>query len=179
MEARRLTGCGVPPNMLGCTLDNFQVSSKLEGAAVAKCRKYVQERKGGLMIVGSDVGIGKTHLAIGVIRQWRQPLFITHAEMVRELREAYSSKGEPMRRMQSCELLCIDDLGIALHGRDEPSMWYEVLAWRHGHNLPFVLTSNLGPTELGAILDARLADRLRECSLVIKLAGKSKRRARE
>lgn len=65
--------CGIPTLYRECTLDNFQGNPSL----IASLRKY---SGGGLLIFG-NTGVGKTHLAVGLMRELDRKQWISRCQI--------------------------------------------------------------------------------------------------
>jgi DNA replication protein DnaC len=173
-----LARLGVPASLAHATLANFCAAAKPSAAALRACQAYVAERplQGWLLLMSQQCGVGKSHLAVSVLRAYGRGFLLTHAEFIRRARENYSRVGEDIvRRCQRVPLLVLDDLGIALHGQDEKPLLAEVILRRYDEMLPLILTTNLDSAGLADLLGARIGDRMKERAVVVELSGPSYR----
>jgi DNA replication protein DnaC len=132
--------------------------------------------------MGAAYGIGKTHLAVAVMRERGGGRFLTQNQLLLKLRATYrDDKAEDI--IEACKrvkLLVIDEVGLSSGGRDELPMLHEILNYRHGaEDRRTILTSNLEKGEFVAALGERMIDRFRESAFAsIALKGKSHRAER-
>lgn len=177
---------GLSERLKRCTLSNFnRFSNTAATRAFEKVTAYIdgweenREAGRGLYLCG-DVGTGKTHLAVAVmtelIRRRRVPsLFVTVPELLDNLRLAYNDPGQDidewMHSVKSADLLVLDDLGS-----EKPTPWVQerlfvVIDHRYREMLPTIITSNIGPRDLGDKLGARTASRIVSMCEGIELDG--------
>lgn len=176
-----LKRAGVPQNLLGCTLDNWRVNRNEDRAKLETVRQFCRKRSGFLWLTSdrespSQFGLGKTHLAIGVMRELNCGRFLTHNEFMRRLRMGYGNERaeDVVEACRKAKLLVLDELGLSGGGRDEQPALHAVLDHRYGAKLPTVITTNLPSNEIEGLLGARLADRLREATFrIVQLYGES------
>jgi DNA replication protein DnaC len=176
-EAQQLRKDGVPAVLANASLESWKISSQKEEFVLDQVREYAESRGGFLVLLG-DVGTGKSHLAVGVMRTVPgRRRFVKQQSLLNELRMSYrgNMNVDPVASCQSARLLVIDDLGLSSGGKDEHPMLHDILDYRYGEFLPTILTSNLNVTELEDFLGPRLFDRIRESGTVLSISGKSKR----
>ena len=179
-EQERLLRQGVPPALVHATFDNWAPRTPTEREHLAVVQEFARVRRGFLFLLG-PVGIGKSHLAVAVVRAFSSALFVRQAQLLRQLRQHYhdNAVANPITSAQKARLLVLDELGVSSGGRDEVPMMDEILAWRYEQQLPTVITSNLTWEEISTALGDRLSDRLNEsCFRVLVFAGGSHRAKR-
>ena len=159
LNSKLLADARIQERYAKCDLKNFRVypNERLQRAVSAATdfaeRFPVVER--GLCFIGPH-GIGKTHLAVGVLRRVIQRtgargLFWDTTDLLRELRATYSpgvrtDEMALLRPVLTAELLVLDDLG-----KDRFSEWVEetlnlIINTRYNQNLPTIVTSNYEDT---------------------------------
>jgi DNA replication protein DnaC len=185
IEARSewLKRVGVPGDMLHATLDNWQAHNQAEKGNVFLCKKFVQHAQGFLVIhnaAGSEskFGIGKTHLAIGILREIGSGRFVTQSSMMVKVRRRYSDRYAEDIVDALCRARCVvlDEIGVGPGGDDELPTLYTILNHRYNEKLPTVLTMNMDMTGLYEYLGGRLESRLRAAIWkVIEVAGTDQR----
>lgn len=165
---------GVPERVIEATLSNFVTDTEGRSFARGKVCEW-QNRNGVFLLLRGTAGTGKGHLASGVLKIAGNGLWITHANMLSDLRTSYTlhTTKAVMAEWQEAECLVIDELGVSPGGRDEETMFYQVLADRHDKRLPTVLTTNLESDKYRAVLGHRLMDRIGEDCVVVQCAWAS------
>jgi len=134
--SRMLERARIPKRYEHCSLDSYE--SKFRGAdrtlatAHMKARKFVEgypiESGGtGLLLTGS-IGVGKTHLAVGILQaviveRGASGLFWDYRELLKEVQNSYNqsvqaTEMEILRPICKAEVLVLDELGAA-----RPSEW--------------------------------------------------------
>lgn len=136
----------------------------------------------GLMLASSDVGIGKTHLAIATVYEglrivpynieapllaiWPVPSLLdaiksSYDNAPEDPRERMESTSSIMKRATQSTILLLDDLGVEHFNK---SYWYEDIMYnimneRWVKRLATIITTNLGPTQLENRLGKRVWSR--------------------
>jgi DNA replication protein DnaC len=171
-QNRRLHATGVQSNLLHCTLDNWTPRDPTEEGQLAVVRDFAKAKRGCLIMLGG-VGVGKTHLAVAVMRAFTRPIFFKQNTLLRALRRTYSDPDadDPIQACQEADLLVLDELGVSSGGKDEYPLLYEILDYRYGEYRPTVVTSNATPDQLRETLGDRLVDRIRQSTFRLLLFG--------
>jgi len=175
----KLIRCGVPANLAHATLNNWNPTTADDRVTLEKVREFAKAKRGFLVLMGSDYGIGKSHLAVAVLREAGWGRFLTQNQLLLKLRATYrDDKAEDIIEVcKRVKVLVIDEVGLSSGGRDELPMLHEILNHRHGAaSLRTVLTSNLEKDDFVAAIGERMIDRLRESAFASRsLKGKSHR----
>lgn len=132
------------------------------------CKKYADGfslSSGNLLFLGG-VGLGKTHLSLGIARRVLEkgygviyggaPALLAAAE-----REHFSKESNgAMESYLSCDLLIIDDLGTEFSTQFTVSVINDIINTRMLKKLPTIISTNLSPEELMERYTDRVTSRL-------------------
>lgn len=171
---------GVPSILCHASLDNWIARNEQESATLDSVKRFSRVRRGFLLLLG-EVGTGKSHLAVAVMRHFRKPWLIKQSNMLGMLRKTYRDDRaeDPLDKAKAADLLVLDEIGLSSGGRDELPLLHEALDFRHGERLPTILTSNLALDGIREVLGPRLTDRLRESAFaILSMSGSSMRAER-
>jgi len=151
-----LAAARIPKRYEHCELSNFEFEGPhrdLAPARMAACR-FVEEypiENTGLLFVGG-VGVGKTHLAVGIIKELIASkgipcLFYDYRELLKQIQNSYNqsvqaTELEVLRPVFETEVLVLDELGAV-----KPTQWVWdtvslVLNTRYNDNRTTVITTN-------------------------------------
>jgi DNA replication protein DnaC len=170
--AALLGKANIPARHAACELSNYRTTGKQEAAASAKdaALRFVEQYpidKTGLLLFGG-VGRGKTHLAVGIIKQLIARydvncLFCGYGELLKKVQNSYNptveiTELEVLRPVFEAEVLVLDDLGATQTTGwvwDTVSM---ILNARYSENRTTIITTNFPdapPRRWQASLDSR------------------------
>lgn len=184
--ARMIAKTNIPKRYEHCTLDSYDTdfpsASRSLKAAHRNARKFVEsyplETRGtGLLLTGS-IGVGKTHLAVGILQalvaeRGATGLFYDYRELLKQVQHSYNKQVqatelEILAPVFEAEVLVLDELGAS-----KPTDWVwdtvaHILNTRYNDRRTTIITtnySNAGPLgsglELGggSVAQARMANR--------------------
>lgn len=216
-EERRLAAARIPERYRGCTLDSFDPSFKGADASLGRALltarafvdKYPVDTAGrGILFVGS-VGLGKTHLAVGVLRRLVRErgvkgLFCDYRELLKSIQNSYNpqvntTELELLKPVFAAEVLMLDDLGA-----QKPNEWVWdtvalILNTRYNDKQTTIITTNYADLPAGGgirsdpngknpmksedTLGDRIGDRMRsrlaEMCIRIEMTGEDVRQTTE
>ncbi|HEY1987540.1 MAG TPA: ATP-binding protein [Terracidiphilus sp.] len=178
-EVRRVTAARIPERYrhydLGAFETAFRGADPSLGRAHLTARKFVDaypvDTAGkGLLFTGS-IGVGKTHLAVGVLRRLVQErgvkgLFCDYRELLKNIQNSYNpqvstTELELLKPVFAAEVLVIDDLGA-----QKPNEWVWdtvalILNTRYNDKQTTIITTNYPdlPAAGGALSDVERAAR--------------------
>ncbi|MGB7267760.1 MAG: ATP-binding protein [Terracidiphilus sp.] len=208
-ELRRLKAAHIPARYRDCTLDTFEIYHEADRSlaeALLTARRFVEEYPAstagkGLMFTG-PMGVGKTHLAVGVLQRFVREhgvkgLFCDYRELLKSIQNSYNpevktTELELLKPVFAAEVLVLDDLGA-----QKPNEWVWdtvalILNTRYNDRQTTIITTNYAdlPTGAGARFDRngakpavledtlgdRIGDRMRsrlaEMCIPVKMTGK-------
>ena len=205
-EQNRLAAARIPLRYRECTLDDYEIyhgADRSLGLALQRARKFVEaypvDTAGkGLLFTGS-IGVGKTHLAVGVLRRLVQErgtrgLFCDYRELLKNIQNSYNAQVnttelELLKPVFAAEVLVLDDLGA-----QKPNEWVWdtvalILNTRYNDKLSTIITTNYpdlaagggAQTEteraareqtLGDRIGDRMRSRLSEMCVRVEMTGK-------
>jgi DNA replication protein DnaC len=134
------------------------------------CREYAEGFScdaGNLLLCGGT-GLGKTHLALAmgaaIVDQGYSVCYETAISLFSKLEKAKFTPSETAaaqaERLESCDLLIIDDLGTEMPGQFVTAALYGLLNQRLLSRKPMIITTNLTVSEAGVRYSPQIASRL-------------------
>jgi DNA replication protein DnaC len=186
-----LADARIQPRYRYCELENFSLypNENLQ-KAVAKAFQFSDEfpaRGQGLCFIGRH-GIGKTHLAVGILKRVIRQTFVNGlfwdtTDLLREIRHTYgptvrAAEMDFLKPVMEAHLLVLDDVG-----KDRYSEWVEetmnlIVNTRYNQNLPTIFTSNFVDDPDGTNLNtlqvrvgARIHSRMHEMCTFVEFDG--------
>ena len=206
-----LAACRIPPRYEHCSLANFTPGNASLRAGLEKAMSYcsgypylgTDDEGLGLLFTG-DNGVGKTHLAISVLRELAtnkgvRGQFWDFHELIREIRNSYNAETKTtelqvLEPVVETDLLLLDDLGAWKMTDWMNDTLFYILNSRYTARRPTIVTTNYQDVDLEKIRTAdplvrreflverigqRLRSRLMEMCLVIPIDGPDWRRVRQ
>jgi DNA replication protein DnaC len=183
---RLLQAAKIPARYTHCDLESFDLNPRLTNqsheraklAAEKFVREYPPSMPFGLLFMGPP-GVGKTHLAVGIIKGLMKAgvpcLFRTFPELLKEIQNSYSpisqsSEFSLLSPVLETEVLVLDELGA-----QNPSSWVKdtvsyIINYRYGESKVTIFTTNyLDKDEPGSVtqkgatytLAERIGDQMR------------------
>jgi DNA replication protein DnaC len=161
--ARMLAKARIPKRYEHCTFDNYTllrgVDKSLKASRVMVQRfveEYPLETDGKGLLLTGDIGVGKTHLAVGLLkeliaRRGANGLFYDYRELLKEVQNSYNPQVAAtelgiLRPVYEAEVLVLDELGAA-----KPTDWVwdtvaQILNSRYNERRTTIITTNYANT---------------------------------
>jgi len=167
---------GVPKILLSATVDNWTPTLASDFTIKRAVKEFIKQPRGFLVFTGSN-GNGKTHLAVGIMRELRRGTLMTQDGFLMALRRSYRDDYavDIIQKCKDAKLLVLDEMGVSGGGRDEFPALYDVLNYRYGEDVPTIITTNVPLMEFKSAFGDRIADRLVSSAVWCEFKGKSQR----
>jgi DNA replication protein DnaC len=202
--------CRIPPRYEHCLLQDFVPGTPSQRAAKERAERYVAgypflgaDEGLGLLLTGGN-GVGKTHLAVAIVRELTQRkgargAFWDFHELIREIKSSYDSETKTtelqvLEPVVEVDVLVLDDLGAwKITDWMNDTLFY-ILNSRYTARRPTIVTTNYQDADLETIkaagslvrreylldrIGARLRSRLMEMCVVLPIEGPDWRRVRQ
>lgn len=183
---------GVSKRLQRCTLENFHIARNPDAkTALQKVEDWIdhwpeyREAGRGLFLSG-EVGTGKTHLAVAVMKELQEAhevpcLMMSVPELLDDMRAEYDSRegrGRMVAQAKAAELLVLDDLGSEKITDWSIERLFVIIDHRYRNMAPTIYTSNLGYQGVREVFGERIASRMIESNKWVFMEGKDYRKGR-
>ena len=170
----------VPPISCGCSFDTFIPDNEEEREHLERCKKWASNPRGVALLRG-DIGTGKTHLAVAMLRYFGSGKFVPQRKLLDLFNETARFKGgekaqENLQKIYATRFLVLDDVGASSCSPRDIDLLQKLITHRYEETNLTVITTNLDSEGLQDLLGKRIVDRLSEVvKLRCVLQGSSKR----
>ncbi|MGF1572820.1 MAG: ATP-binding protein [Sumerlaeia bacterium] len=172
----RLKAARIPKRFDKKTLDSFlsqgpnRVREELKQNAKSYAKTFSREEDRGIVLHGGT-GAGKTHLAVGILKEiinrGYTGVYYNVTELLNDLRSSYSKESDLteqtlLERIHAADIVVFDDVGA-----EAPSNWvldrlYLMFNRRYENAKPVIITTNCTRGELKERVGERITSRLYE-----------------
>jgi DNA replication protein DnaC len=160
VSEHRIAAARVPKRYQHCILDSFDTTfpkaDRSLSKALAMARGFVKgypvETDGKGLLITGEIGVGKTHLAVGILlaliaEKGAQALFYDYRELLKQIQHSYnpqvnSTELDVLRPVFDAEVLVLDELGA-----QKPTDWVWdtvalILNTRYNDKRTTIITTN-------------------------------------
>jgi len=180
---------GVPEAYKFCSIADFKPQNESQKKALKISERYVEkwgkvQNEGLGIIFSGGVGVGKTHLAITILKELtiREKIsgkFITLERWFSKLKGAMdyneTTQEDLISPLEEREFVVLDELAVDYISTWEEKTLRRVIDYRVKNNKPLVLTTNDSVKDIKEHLGPRLYSRLRGKTGAIEMKGKDMR----
>lgn len=163
----------IPTRFVEKSLDNFAVKDAWQAQAKAKVKNYIDNLEqyadqGRSLIFLGNVGTGKTHLAVSLLKAFLQKggsgVFLSVSDLILDIRDSWGkgSAREKIELYASADLLVLDEVGVQAGTENERQILFSIINRRYNEVKPTVLISNLNIQGFKDFVGKRIFDRLKE-----------------
>ncbi len=176
-QAARLRRVRIPERYTHCSLESFETrfpgADPSLGMALLAARRFAEgypvETAGrGLLLTGS-IGAGKTHLAVGLVRELVEQrgatgIFCDYRELLKQIQHSYNpqvmtTEMEILRPVFEAEVLLLDELGAV-----KPTDWVwdtvaHILNTRYNDRKTTLITTNYANAPAALVQAVSVSDR--------------------
>lgn len=166
----------IPDYFKGMNFDNFKCETDQHKSMLKTAKEFIVNDCG-LVICGS-VGIGKTHLAISVLRELlfadNNVKLVSVPELFLQIRESFKNRTETendiVDRYSSFDWLILDDFGAEKSSDYTIEIMYVLIDKRYKNNKhKMFVTSNLSLQKLAEQTSDRIVSRLVEMCRIMEI----------
>ena len=155
----QLKAAGLDRRFLDKSFDNYVPRSGAQRKILEIVQAYVAEfpqnlEAGRCLGLLGQVGNGKTHLGVAVLRevilQDYSAKYVRAYDLYKAIKESWNSVGdkrsesETTREFTGPDLLVLDEVGVQFFTQAEETLMFQVIDSRYGQQKPTVIISNLG-----------------------------------
>ena len=173
----QLKEAGVPARFMTSTMESFVAQSPAQQSVLQEAMRYAADFPevlcaGRSLVFIGPPGTGKTHLAVGILRevlaQGHSGLLTTVGDYVREIkdncwtRERQVTESGVIARYRAPELLILDEVGVQFGSRTEENLIFTLINKRYEDLKPTLVISNELEDGLETYLGPRTFDRLKD-----------------
>ena len=173
----QLKEAGVPPRFMTATLESFAAQGPVQQGVLKAAMRYAADFSealcaGRCLAFVGPPGTGKTHLAVGILRevlaQGYSGLLTTVGDYVREIkdhcwsRERQLTESAVIARYRAPDLLIVDEVGVQFGSRTEENLIFTLINKRYEDLKPTLVVSNELEEGLEMYLGPRTFDRLKD-----------------
>lgn len=183
-RAYNLEQAEVPKAYEHCSFSTFIINNESHLNVVQACHDVVNGYIEKLLLYGST-GVGKTHLAVSVIRDAIERdmtgLYITEQDLIARIvlgsQEGFGGDKKVIRYLCDVDVLVIDEIGKGRLSAYDATLLFTVIDGRHSRRNKTVFVGNLsGKVEFEEHFTDPMISRMKERGKSVRLTGDDMRR---
>lgn len=178
---------GLPIRFRDKTLKNFDGGDN--ALAYERACSFVNDfpNTEGLLLSG-DVGVGKTHLAAGIVNELNRRLYSTYfgnvVDIISFFKSTYNKNSQLTERelihiiTKRVDLLIIDDLGKENNTDHNLALLYQIINQLYENEKPIIITTNYNSVDLSTKLGERgqaISSRITAMCIPVQFKGRDRR----
>lgn len=170
--------CNIPLEKSNCTFGNFSIDERNRAIVNAAISWYKEKSQENITFYSSDVGCGKTHLAVASVinyallwdcsSEYKPKIrFYTFSKLVKEFKEFYSNDDFKdldddwgLKYLADLDILILDDVGSEKTTEFVSGLLYDIMEARSISLKPTVVTTNVDMREMEKRYGKRVASRV-------------------
>ncbi len=168
----KMRRAGIPYRYWRKTLADFKYETSDQMEVIRTAQSYVDQQsevmdKGISMVFCGKPGTGKTHIAIGIIHEWKtSKRYINARALTRAIRATYSdnktNEQDVIDQFALYDLLVIDEIGKQFTTDNERFAMFDIINERYNRMKPTILVTNMTLKDMQEFLGEDTMDRIRE-----------------
>ena len=156
LAEHRLAFAGIPPSYQRCRLDNFIPQNAKQREALSFVEMFITsfqrgEALGRGLLIRGPVGVGKTHLAVAVLRRLIEQGFTGRFQnflhLIEQIRQSFDDSGADIegklfRRLSRCQVVLLDELGATRPTEFVFNKLYDIINFCFDQRISVLFTTN-------------------------------------
>ena len=163
----------IPTRFADKSIESFVASNDWQKFAKAKVQDYIAHLEqyadqGRSLVFLGNIGTGKTHLAVSLLKAFLQKggsgVFLSVSDLIIDIRDSWGNgtTRSTIELYSQADLLVLDEVGVQAGTDNERQILFAILNRRYNEVKPTVLITNLTIQGFKEFVGKRIFDRLKE-----------------